>query len=186
VRPVPATAEALEQLAALGETGLRDELGRIGRAGQDQVPGCLAVSLAVVDHALTFTLTADDLGPQAEVRSTLLLPVLRHGRVIAAVTFYASAPHAFERRVDGLAHAVGAWGPGAVRDADLSFSTRSEAAEAPARLRARVELGEARHVLACTRGISPEAAGAELREAAARVGIDETQVASIVLGVLEP
>src|SRR5215218_2954296 len=56
------------------------------------------------------------------VRSTLTLPVVRGGQVIATVNLYAAATHAFEGQHEHLAAIFGAWAAGAVTNADLSFT----------------------------------------------------------------
>jgi hypothetical protein len=58
VEPIPETREALEQLLAVGDTQLSTTLLRMGRRTVSIVPDCVGLSLALIDHELTFTLAA--------------------------------------------------------------------------------------------------------------------------------
>ena len=56
------------------------------------------------------------------VMSTLSMPIHADGRLVAGLNLYASTPNAFAGREHRLATLLGAWAPGAVHNADLSFS----------------------------------------------------------------
>ena len=71
----------------------------------------------------------------AGIRSTLSLPVRDRGRLIGEVNLYASTTRAFDELHEEVATLVGARGEDAVRNADLSFSSRTRAVETPGRLR---------------------------------------------------
>jgi GAF domain-containing protein len=87
----------------------------------------------------------------AGVATALSLPIVREGRVLAGINLYAGSEDAFDGHHEELAGLAGGWAAGAVANADLSFSTRLQAAEAPPRAR--------------------------VRQAAARAGITEGQAA---------
>ena len=70
------------------------------------------------------------------VASSLSMPTVKDGRVTGGINLYASTAHAFAGHQQALAEALGASAADAVANADLSFSTRRQAVEAPARMRA--------------------------------------------------
>jgi hypothetical protein len=117
------------------------------------------------------------------VASTLSLPLHVDAELIGGVNFYASTRDAFEGRVSQLASLVDAAPAEAMRDADLSFSTRLEAAAAPRKLREDTIIDTAIGLVAADKGIDVERARQELHEAAARAGINVAQVAEVVIAV---
>lgn len=118
------------------------------------------------------------------VESSLSLPVLRQGRVVAGVNLYASTADAFEGHHEELAAICGAWAPGAVTNADLSFSTRHEAAATPARMSDQNVVDQAIGMLAEAHHLSTNEAAERIRQAAERAGIGEAQAARAIIGVL--
>jgi GAF domain-containing protein len=120
----------------------------------------------------------------AGVRSTLTLPILDgDGAVLGTVNLYASTPDGFEGRVDDLARALGASAAKAVANADLSFSTRLAAAEAPQRFEEQNEVDIAVGIIAESQRVNVATAAERLRAAAARAGITEVQAARAVRGL---
>jgi len=117
----------------------------------------------------------------AGVQSTLSMPLLRGALVIGGINLYASAPDAFEGHHEELADALGASAATAVTNADLSFSTRERAVQAPADLIARQAVEMAVGLLAARYGEDSSAARTRLRAAAAGAGIDEALVAQVLL-----
>lgn len=116
------------------------------------------------------------------VASTLSLPVYVDGELIGSVNLYAATPEAFDDSVVAqLAHIVSAAPTAAVKDADLSFSTRLEAAAAPTRLRDRNIIETAVGLIAGDKGIATEAAHEQLLHAAARADLQAAQVAKVVI-----
>jgi GAF domain-containing protein len=115
------------------------------------------------------------------VASSLSLPLRQNGRVTGSVNLYASTPNAFDGHHDELAAIFGAWAPGAVTNADLSFRTRLEAAAAPDRSQERHLLDQACGWLAASQGVDVATARQRLRAAAARAGVTEVQIAQAVL-----
>ena len=120
-------------------------------------------------------------GAAKGVASSLSLPLRRDGRPTGSVNLYASAPRAFDGHHEQLATVFGAWAPGAVTNADLSFRTRLEAAAAPTRVQDRHLLDQASGWLAVALSVNVATARRRLREAAAQAGITEVQVARAVL-----
>jgi GAF domain len=119
----------------------------------------------------------------AGIHSTLTFPVVVAGDVIATVNLYGDAADTFQDRHSELATTFGAWAPGAVTNADLSFSTRKQAQQAPVRLAERAWLDQASGVIAAQRDISLRAARAQLEDAALRAGIPVVRLARVVLGL---
>jgi GAF domain-containing protein len=122
----------------------------------------------------------------AHVASTLSLPIRHDGRVVAGVNLYAATRDAFEGHHEELAAALGAWAPGAVANADLSFTTRAAAAEAPRRLTENDETDMTAGMLSEALGISVGEAGERLRNAAARAGLPVSRVATAIQEALRP
>lgn len=120
----------------------------------------------------------------AGIASTLSLPIMRNERVVGSVNLYASTRDAFVGHHEELARLCGAWAPGVVSNADLSFSTRLAAAEAPERLRGQDTVDQALGIISTAQHIDIPAATERLREAAARAGISESQAAAAIIGLL--
>jgi GAF domain-containing protein len=117
----------------------------------------------------------------AGVRSTLTLPVVVAGRVRGTVNLYAATDHAFDGHHAELARICGAWAPGAVANADLAFTTRRTAEEAPGILRADARVESAVGFLAATLGIGYGEARERLCAAAARAGVAPHRLATAIL-----
>jgi GAF domain-containing protein len=106
----------------------------------------------------------------AGVRSTLSMPLRQDGTVTGGVNLYGGDSSSFRGLEAWLANLFGAWAPGAVANADLSFSTRLEAVRGPAKLRGRAYVDQAVGLLVGARGIDPGDAEARLQRAAAQAG----------------
>ena len=122
----------------------------------------------------------------AGVASSLTLPILGGDAVIGTVNLYAATPDAFSGHHDDLATALGASAEHAIANADLSFSTRLTAAEAPQRLVEQNEIDFALDIITENQDVDLHTARQRLREAAARAGITEAQAARAVRGFLIP
>jgi GAF domain-containing protein len=120
-------------------------------------------------------------GAAAGVESSLSLPVLRDGVVIGGINLYAASPDAFESQVEALAQALGAEASAAVSDADLSFSSRLEAVQAPVRIRDRYDVDAALGILAARFTEPVDESRKRLRRAAAQAGVSEAVVARILI-----
>jgi GAF domain-containing protein len=120
-------------------------------------------------------------GAAAGVASSLSLPIRDAGEVTGSVNLYASTPDAFAGHSEELAAIFGAWAPGAVSNADVCFRTRLEAAAAPARLAEFDLVNQAVGMVAAAQGVDPGSARQRLRDAAARAGLSEVQIAGAVV-----
>jgi GAF domain-containing protein len=115
------------------------------------------------------------------VQSSLSLPLVKNGLVVGGINLYASTPEAFTGLHEELAAALGGDAQGAVTNADLSFSSRLDAARAPSRLRDRDAIDQALGILAARYGESVEDAKARLGRAASRAGLAQAVVARMLL-----
>ena len=115
------------------------------------------------------------------VASTLTLPILADGEVVGSVNLYARTRTAFQGHHDTIARIFDAWAPGAVTNADLSFSTRQVAQEAPRRLREDVLLQVASGLLSASLGVTLDAARERLLRAAVRSGVAPAELAEVVI-----
>lgn len=149
------------------------------------VAGGPCVEAAVTDQVVAFEANVLDeerwrLFAEAtaahSVRSTLTLPVLRSGRVVATVNLYAASPRAFGGHHEQLAAVFGAWAAGAVVNADLSFTTRKEAERAPRRVRNQNLVDVATGIVAAELRVSVETALDRMRDAASRGGVSLLQL----------
>ena len=119
----------------------------------------------------------------AGIHSTLTLPVVDGDRVVGTVNCYGRDKDTFVDRHEALADIFGAWAPGAVADADLSFSTRRAAEQAPAQLRRAAVVDTATGITAAQRGISLAVAREHLDDAARRAGVSVETLAAVVVEV---
>lgn len=117
----------------------------------------------------------------AAVASTLTLPVVVDERVAGSVNLYAASAHAFTGLHEQLAELFGAWAPGAVANADLSFSTRRAAEDAPRRLRERARFDTAVGLVAAREEVPLEEARERLVSAAERGGVSLGRLANAVI-----
>jgi GAF domain-containing protein len=119
------------------------------------------------------------------ILSTLSMPIHTDGQVTGGVNLYSSAPDGFDGHHEALAAIMGAWAPGAVRDADLEFSTRTAAREAPQRIEDRSVLDQAAGVVMAERGVDEQTARGVLADAAGRAGVPDVEVARAVIRPME-
>jgi GAF domain-containing protein len=115
------------------------------------------------------------------VASTLTLPIMENNQVQGSVNLYAASPDAFTGMHDDVAAIVGGWAPGAVTNADLSFSTRRTAQEAPATLGDEMRIQVAVGILRARWAISVRTARERLGNAAARAGVPVTEMARMLI-----
>ncbi len=113
----------------------------------------------------------------AGVASSLSLPVMDGSRVVGGVNLYGATPTAFDGKQAEIARTVGSDARLAVANADLSFSTRKAALEAPAKVREGGDINVAVGMIAESQGVSIATARDRLRNAAARAGVTEAQAA---------
>ncbi|MCW2761717.1 MAG: hypothetical protein JWR85_1918 [Marmoricola sp.] len=117
----------------------------------------------------------------AGVRSTLTIPLSDAGTIVGSANMYASSDDAFEGHEADLARILGGYAPGMVRNADLTFSTRNVAEQAPRKLQTDALLDRAIGFIAAKLGLDLGAAHERLREAARRAGITEEELANALL-----
>jgi GAF domain-containing protein len=120
-------------------------------------------------------------GAAVGVNSTLTLPIIRAGKVFATVNLYGHAADTFEGRHEDLAAVFGAWAPGAVANADLTFSTRTAAERAPVHLQETAVIDTATGLLAAQRGLTVLDARRQLDDAARRAGVPVARLAKVVI-----
>lgn len=120
------------------------------------------------------------------VRSTLSMPLLDNDVVVGGVNLYASARDAFVGHEEAIGQVIGASAAAAVRDADLDFSTRLRAAEAPEVLAEHADIDLAVGFIAGSQAVDTETARQRLRQAAARAGISELEAAHAVIRAYLP
>jgi len=118
---------------------------------------------------------------ESAVRSTLTLPIVVDGTVTGSVNLYGASGHAFTGLHEQLAEIVGGWAPGAVANADLSFSTRKLAEDAPKRLRERARFDTAVGLLAAREELSVDVARERLIGSAERAGVSLSRIAQAVI-----
>ncbi|MCW2832297.1 MAG: hypothetical protein JWN68_250 [Nocardioides sp.] len=120
----------------------------------------------------------------AAVASTLTLPILNHAQVVGSVNLYAATPHAFTGHHEEIARIFSAWAPGAVANADLGFSTRRTAEQAPRLLFEEMRVQVALGILMSSQNVGLESAREQLAEAANRAGISQAALAErLIAGV---
>lgn len=115
------------------------------------------------------------------VRSSLSVPVHLGGVVVGGLNVYAATTDAFEGRAGRVAALVQAPASEAIRDADLSFATRQEAARTKRRLEERITVDVAAGILAEREGITVEEATARLEVAADRAGVPVARLATLLV-----
>ncbi len=117
------------------------------------------------------------------VRASLSLPLLDDtGEVVGSVNIYASQPGAFAGVVAEVADLVGAWAPGAVGDADLSFDARARAVTTSRALAVQdASIVRAIRIIAHVTGLDEPRARQSLIETAARAGEGPAEIARGIL-----
>jgi hypothetical protein len=121
----------------------------------------------------------------AGVQSTLTLPVVDDEVVVSTVNLYGRAEDTFVGKHEVLADVFGAWAPGAVANADLSFATRRAAQQAPVRLREAALVDTATGMLAAERGVSVAEARTQIHDAAQRAGVPVHRLARVLLSLYD-
>lgn len=117
----------------------------------------------------------------SHVRSSLALPLTTDDRLTGSLTLYAADPHAFAGANPRLRALAGGPVGALVTNADLEFTSRDHAADAPRALDEGNLVNQAVGILMGVHGIGPEAATARLEEAAATGGLSLADAARAVL-----
>jgi hypothetical protein len=120
------------------------------------------------------------------VATTLTLPLRDPARPRGSITLYGASRQAFTGHHKQLAEILGAWAPGVVTNADLPFRALHEAQAAPGRLRRAGTLDEATRIVGVIQKLAPDVARQRIRDAAARAGISEEQLAEAVIRLRRP
>jgi GAF domain-containing protein len=119
----------------------------------------------------------------AGIASSLSLPVMSDGRAIGSVNLYASTPDAFDGNHAELAKVLGASVTEVVANADLTFSTRLQAAQAPVRL-AYHDIQIAVGIIAERLKVNVEDARERLADSAERAAITQLEAARALIETL--
>jgi GAF domain-containing protein len=169
----PSSAGTLDALQYVGGGPCEEAISRGGHV--------------VVDHTQLLDEGRWQLFAQASaaagVRSTLSLPIFSGSTVTGGVNLYGSRNDSFAGHHEELAELFGAWAEGAISNADLSFSSRLEALEAPGRIDDANTVSTAVGMLSETHQISTREAEDNLRQAAARAGVP---VVALALFIVHP
>lgn len=120
----------------------------------------------------------------AGIASTLTLPIESDGVVVGSVNLYASTADAFDGRHQDLNEALETCAEGAIRNADLSFDTRGEAAKGPARLADQGDIDIALGIIAASQDVDIATAQQRLLASASQAGITEGQAARAIRSLL--
>ena len=115
------------------------------------------------------------------IATSLSMPMMEGDTVVGFVNLYAASEGAFHGQHEAIGQLFGAWVPGAVTNADLSFTTRELAMQAPATMRGQSEVNQAVGMIVAAHSVSTQEARARLRRAAARAGLSEEEVAGYVV-----
>ena len=119
------------------------------------------------------------------VRTTLTFPLTRGAAVVGSVNLYAASEMAFEGHHDQLAEILGASAAGAVRNADLTFTTRAVAQQAPGLADDDSLLNMASGAVAVVLRVTPELARERIINAARRAGISTERFARALVNLYD-
>lgn len=226
MEPIPETSRAVDEFGPFAEFDLLSDLNEKAGQVQELVPQCVGMSLASIEHGVSFTLVATDVeiaaldgvqylngGPcvaavkgervlgysdvdlmdesdwhlfaqataASGITSTLTLPIVSSEHVVGSINLYGTTPDAFNGHHEAIAHIFNAWAPGAVTNADLSFSTRETSAQAPRVLEEDIRLKAALGILMRSHDTGLSAAQELLSQAARRAGTSEVAIAERIV-----
>jgi hypothetical protein len=117
---------------------------------------------------------------EAVVASSLSMPIVEDGGVVAYVTMYAATATAFEGRHEVIAAALGASARRASANSDLAFESRAEARRSRVRFGEQIDVDVALGIVAATHDVSIDEASERLEYAASRAGVTRPQAARVV------
>ena len=115
------------------------------------------------------------------VESTLSIPLLDGDVVVGGVNFYGSTPTAFDGMHEQLAEEWGGWAGGAVTNSDLAMTAVRRAKETPQKLLDSYVTDQAVGMLMAVHQVGADTAAQRLRDAAARAGIHEVELARLLV-----
>ena len=182
MEPLPATAEALELLAASGDEDLGTRLVWLAAAVQEVVAHVNAMAIWFAEEDLTLVLVTPLNEPshrRAEqvIRSSLALPIAAVTRVISVVTIYSERTDVFAGRIPAVERAVGAVWNASVLNDDLAFGASDRAARTDAAA-TRLTLDIAVGVLMGRRGFTLDEAEDWIAETSHASGLTPAEVAA--------
>lgn len=119
------------------------------------------------------------------VASTLTLPILADGEVVGSVNLYGGSGRSFSGHHEALARIFDAWAAGAVTNADLGFTSRRRAEQAPERLRDETFVDVAIGMIVDAEGVEPRVALDRLTIAAELAGVSVAQLARELIDALD-
>ena len=117
----------------------------------------------------------------AGIRSTLTFPIVDAEAVVGTVNLYGRSDDAFAGKHEQLASVFRAWAPGAVTNADLAFSTRRLAEQAPGLLREQALIDTATGIVAAAHEVDVDTALEYLLDAAERAGLPLIKLARVII-----
>lgn len=120
------------------------------------------------------------------IASTLTLPITDLDRVTGSVNLFASSAQAFDSHHTIIAAIFGAWAAGAVSNANLGLDTLRVSQRAPEVLRAQDIINQAVGILTVRRNVNPEVARDSIADAATRAGVEDVEIARLVVEFHEP
>jgi GAF domain-containing protein len=120
----------------------------------------------------------------AGVRSTLTLPLLDDDQVVGSVNLYAASTGAFDGLHAEIADILSAWAPGAVLNADLPFSSRERARQAPRILKNAAKVEVAIGLLLASLDLDEHEARRRFYDAAGRGGVEDVRLAEVLVELL--
>ena len=115
------------------------------------------------------------------IRSSLSVPVRLEGEVVGGLNVYAATVDAFDGRADAVAALVQAPVGSAVRDADLSFSSRLRAEQSVRTMENQITVDVAAGMLAEREHITVDEAITRLEQAAAQAGVPVASLAVLLI-----
>lgn len=120
------------------------------------------------------------------VGSTLTIPIRDGERVGGSINLYASTADAFVGHHEALADLFGAWATGAVTNADMTFTSRHLARQAPQILADRNRVDTAVGIIASTLETDPPHARERLTRASDLAGVPLHVLAGTIISMFVP
>ena len=106
--------------------------------------------------------------------------------VVSTVNLYGRETDTFTGKHAVLADVFGAWAPGATTNADLGFTTRRAAQQAPTQLLDSAAVSTAAGILAAVRDVPVDEAFDQLDDAARRANVPVARLARVVIELHSP
>lgn len=122
----------------------------------------------------------------AGIKSTLTVPIRQDDEVIGTFNLYAVDPDAFRDTRDAVVSLLGGWHGQSVENADLDFTTRRAAEQAPRKLAQDAQIDLAAGMIMAARQMSRGEAMELMAQAAQRAGIEVHEVARIITDIRDP